>query len=72
MLVTTTLQRVFIHKLNGQDVRLTDPNPSLNALAVQHFYANTYPILTTAKIRGPEIIDDEVRYLFETSMGTKG
>jgi PRTRC genetic system protein C len=37
-----------------------------------HFYANTYPTLTTAKTVGPEIKNDTVEYRFETTMGTKG
>jgi hypothetical protein len=35
-------------------------------------YSGNYPLLTTAKVAGPEIKDDEVQYRFETTMGTKG
>jgi len=37
-----------------------------------NFYANTYPILTTAKISAPRIEEDTVQYQFESVMGTKG
>jgi PRTRC genetic system protein C len=37
-----------------------------------NFYANTYPILTTAKVSAPQIKDDAVEYKFESVMGTKG
>ena len=42
------LQRVFLHKVNGQDVRLTDPNENFAITDVQHFYGGKYPILTNA------------------------
>jgi PRTRC genetic system protein C len=72
MLVTTNLNRIFILKEKGQEIRLNDPGDNWNAEAVLNFYANTYPILTTAKITGPEIKNDEIEYRFETTMGTKG
>ena len=46
--------------------------PKWSVEAVMHFYANTYPNLTTAKAVGPEITNDTVKYRFETTMGTKG
>lgn len=72
MLVTTQLERVFVLKDKGQDIRLTDPEPRWSVEAVLNFYANTYPILTTAKISAPTIRDDAVEYRFESVMGTKG
>jgi PRTRC genetic system protein C len=71
-MIVNTLSRVFLHKENGQEVRLTDPGADFSTVAVQNFYANTYPVLTNAKIIGPEIKDDEIQYRFETTMGTKG
>ncbi|WPU91709.1 PRTRC system protein C [Mucilaginibacter sabulilitoris] len=71
----TTISRVFLHKNNGQEVRLADParpNEIMTTEDVRNYYANIYPILTTAKIRGPEFKDDEMQYHFETTMGTKG
>ena len=66
MLVTTNLNRIFILKEKGQEIRLTDPGDNWSTDAVLNFYANTYPILTTAKIVGPEIKNDEIEYRFET------
>lgn len=72
MLQTTQLQRVFLLKQDGQEIRLTDPSDKLSPEAVLNFYSGNYPILTTAKITGPEIKDDEIQYQFETTIGTKG
>ncbi len=72
MLIAKQLDRVFLLKENGTDIRLTDPEPSWSVEAVMNFYANTYPILTTAKISAPRIEDDTVQYSFESVMGTKG
>ncbi|CAH0335089.1 hypothetical protein FVB9288_00709 [Flavobacterium sp. CECT 9288] len=72
MLLATQLERVFILKDKGQEIRLTDPKPHWSVEAVMNFYANMYPILTTAKISAPQIKDDAVEYKFESVMGTKG
>lgn len=72
MLLATVLPRVFILNDNGQDIRLTDPEARWSVEAVINFYANTYPILTTAKVSAPKIKDDAVEYRFESVMGTKG
>ncbi|OJW81126.1 PRTRC system protein C [Terrimonas sp.] len=72
MLIAKQLDRVFLLKENGTDIRLTDPEPSWSVEAVMNFYTNTYPILTTAKISAPRIEDDTVQYRFESVMGTKG
>jgi PRTRC genetic system protein C len=72
MLLATQLERVFILKDKGQDIRLTDPEPRWSVEAVMNFYANMYPILTTAKVSAPQIKDDAVEYKFESVMGTKG
>ena len=72
MLLATQLERIFILKDNGQEIRLTDPEPKWSVEAVLNFYANTYPILTTAKVSAPQIKDDSIEYRFESVMGTKG
>ena len=72
MLVTTQLQRVFIFEDMGQQIKLADPEQSFSPQAVQNFYANTYPILTTATIEGPCIEDDTILYKFKSTIGTKG
>jgi PRTRC genetic system protein C len=72
MLQTTQLERIFIHKDNGQEVRLSDPGEAFNPDMVLNFYSGTYPVLTNARIVGPEIKNDEIQYRFESTMGTKG
>ena len=72
MLLAKQLERVFILNDKGQDIRLTDPEPRWSVEAVMNFYANMYPILTTAKASAPQIKDDAVEYKFESVMGTKG
>ena len=72
MLLATQLERVFIIRDKGQDIRLTDPEPRWNLEGVMNFYASTYPILTTAKVSAPQIKDDAIEYKFESVMGTKG
>ncbi len=72
MLLATLLDRVFILKENGQDIRLPDPEPQWTVETVMNFYANSYPILTTSKISAHKIKDDAVEYRFESVVGTKG
>ena len=72
MLLTSILPRVFIHKENGQEIVLSDPGKKFSPEAVLNFYSGTYPILTTAKVNGPEIKRDQVQYTFVSTIGTKG
>jgi len=72
MLLKNNLPRIFLFNDNGQTVRLSDPDSNLSPEAVLNFYANTYPILTNAKIEGGEIQDDELQYKFVSTIGTKG
>jgi PRTRC genetic system protein C len=72
MLVANSLTRVFLFDDKGQEVKLADPSDKLSPEAVLNFYSQTYPLLTTAKIEGPEINDDEVQYRFISTIGTKG
>ena len=72
MLITTQLQRVFKFEEKGEDLTLTDPSINFTPEAVMNFYSNTYAILTTARIEGPEIDNDQLVYKFVTTMGTKG
>jgi len=72
MLLATLLERVFVLKDDGQEIKLADPEPKWSVEAVMNFYANTYPILTTAKVSAPQIKDDTIQYKFESIMGTKG
>lgn len=72
MLLATQLERVFILNDKGQEIKLSDPEPQWSVDAVMNFYANTYPILTTAKVSAPVIQEDAVQYRFESVIGTKG
>jgi PRTRC genetic system protein C len=72
MLLAIQLERIFILKNSGQEIRLTDPEPKWSVESVMNFYANTYPILTTAKVSAPQIKDDTIEYRFQSVMGTKG
>ena len=72
MLTATQMPRIFLMKEKGNDITLADPDAKWSTDAVLQFYANTYPILTTAKISGPVINEDKVQYRFESMMGTKG
>ena len=64
MLVTTTLERIFTFRDKEQNICLADPSSTFSPEAVLNFYAQTYPILTTATIEGPIINDDAVQYKF--------
>jgi PRTRC genetic system protein C len=72
MLVANTLERIFTFRDKEQDIKLADPSPSFSPEVVLNFYAQTYPILTTATIEGPVINDDAVQYKFVSQIGTKG
>lgn len=72
MLLAIELKRVFIMHNEQGKITLTDPEPRWSVGAVLNHYANQYPILTTAKVSEPEIIDDTIQYRFESIMGTKG
>jgi PRTRC genetic system protein C len=72
MLSASLLPRVFVLKEREQDIRLSDPSGTFSPEQVMDFYSGTYPILTTAKIEGPEITGDEIEYRFITTLGTKG
>jgi len=72
MLSANLLPRVFVLKERERDIRLSDPSVSFSPEQVMDFYSGTYPILTTAKIEGPEITGDEIEYRFITTLGTKG
>jgi PRTRC genetic system protein C len=72
MLTTIHLERVFVFDNKGHEIRLSDPMPTHSPEQVMNFYSSTYPILTTSTIEGPEIRDDQMRYTFKTTLGTKG
>lgn len=73
-LVVTQMPRVFLYDIekSNQPMKLSDPSDDLSPEAVLNFYAQTYPILVTAKVVGPEFRDDEAQYEFVSMIGTKG
>lgn len=70
--VIKNMERVFVYKKDGTEIKLDDIDPNLEPKDVMSFYANTYPELTTATVQGPEIKKDQVVYTFGASIGTKG
>jgi len=72
MLDIKQLPRLFLFEEKGQQIELADPEVTFSPQAVQNFYSNTYPVLTTATIEGPTIEDDRVLFKFKSTIGTKG
>jgi PRTRC genetic system protein C len=72
MLLTNELPRIFRFENEKTPVELSDPKNTMTPEAVLNFYSATYPVLTTAKIEGPAIVNDRVEYKFVTTIGTKG
>ncbi len=71
-MLITELPRVFIFNNEGSEVVLDDLQESMSPESVLNFYSGTYPILTTAKIEGPEVANDRIEYHFTATIGTKG
>jgi PRTRC genetic system protein C len=71
-LQVTELPRVFELDSGGAKITLDDPDPALTPKEVAGFYSPTYPELTNAHIKGPEIKDDKAVFRFSATMGTKG
>ena len=67
-LKSKTLPRIF--EYNGKN--LPDPNPNMTPGEVMNFYANKHPELTSGKIQGPDIKDEQAVYNMSTSVGVKG
>lgn len=72
MLIVNKLPRKFMFDNNGRETKLSDPDQKYSPEAVLNYYSNNYPILTTAKIEGPEIKGDAVVFRFVSVLGTKG
>jgi PRTRC genetic system protein C len=72
MLNATILTRVFVFTQEGQEISLPDPNEKWTTQKVLDYYTGTYPILTTAKVAGGGIENDQMVYRFESTIGTKG
>ena len=63
-------KRVF--KIEKTDIVLNDIDPEMPLEDVLGFYSMQYPQLTTASIQGPEYENDNLVYIFKTTVGTKG
>jgi PRTRC genetic system protein C len=72
MLIKNIMPRVFLYQHHNEELRLSDPNSAFAPETVLNHYSHTYPLLTTAKIEGPSIQNDEVQYKFVSVLGTKG
>lgn len=65
----TNLTRVFLYS----GVRLPDPDPALNPIAVRDLFAAAgRPELSNAEVRGPEVVGDQLQYTLHRAVGTKG
>jgi PRTRC genetic system protein C len=66
------LERVFVFKNEGEDMKLSDPSERFSPEEVLNYYSRLYPLLTNAHVGGRTIVNDEEQYRFESKIGTKG
>lgn len=71
VLKSKPVTRKFVYERDGVKIELPDFNPGAPAETVIKFYSGQYPELTNASIR-PEHKDNEILYVVETQIGTKG
>ena len=65
----TNLTRVFQYS----GIKLPDPDSSMNPIEVRDFFAMAgRPELSSAEVRGPEIVGEELIYTLHRAVGTKG
>lgn len=63
------LTRVFLYS----GVRLPDPDAGMQPIAVRDFFAAAgRPELSSAEVRGPEIVGNEQQFTLHRAVGTKG
>lgn len=72
MLLVIQLERVFIFKDKGQDIKLIDFELCWSVEVVLNFYVNMYFILIMVKVFVFIICDDRIEYKLESVMGIKG
>lgn len=72
MLVANHVERSFLFHTNQRNLRLADPDDKLSPRAVLDHYSQKYPLLTTARVEGPELRDDMLEYRFVSTIGIKG
>ena len=67
------LERTFlVSRSAGDNITLTDPDPTWTPEQVKDFYMNTHPELTNASIHGPDVTSSGIKFTFKTSVGDKG
>lgn len=72
MLETKILLREFHVEIDGEDVVLSDPNPTMTIKGVMEHYSNLYPELTNCKVEEPKIEKDKMVYVVSSETGTHG
>lgn len=63
-----TLQRVFLYS----GYRLADPGTDKSVEEVRDYYAQNYPEILNAEIKGPVTTDAAIEYTFAKRVGAKG
>lgn len=66
------LERDFIYKKSGKEIKLEDPNINLTPEQVKEIYSSQYPDLVNAKIKDMGLLNMKMTYEFESIAGTKG
>ena len=65
----TTLTRVFQYS----GIKLPDPDNTMSPIGVRDFFAMAgRPELSSAEVRGPEVVGNELVYTLHRAVGTKG
>ena len=63
------LTRVFLYS----SIKMLDPDPTMTPIAVRDFYAGAgRPELSSAEVRGPEVVGDELQFTLHRAVGVKG
>ena len=64
------LKREFVDSKASQT--FPDPNTEFTPEQVRDFLSTQHPHLTNAKVEGPEILTNKLKYKFVVNVGTKG
>ncbi len=63
------LTRVFIYA----GLEMPDPDPTMQPVAVRDFFAAAgRPELSSAEVRGPEVVGNQLQFTLHRAVGTKG
>lgn len=66
------LERTFEFNIGTTNLKLTDPNPSMQEKDVLSFYALQYPEINNAVLSEKKTEDDKIKYIYQSKFGTKG